>query len=217
MSTLVMLIDFDNVEPNLKSAGAVGLAKTLIPVIPSSVLDRHNSIQARLYGGWRNQGTLTTSAQRLVPDIRVGSPTVVGNPNPGQNNPLRLKVELADGPMGCVTPLQETLVRDRGLRKFRTRSLPWSNCVDPSANCGLSQYYSLSHVTSCSTMGCSCRVDDILVRDEQKMVDTLIVADIAHQALVQRASDIVVVVSQFKSKGYIGLVSHSIVALMVTD
>ncbi|WP_020561908.1 Thivi_2564 family membrane protein [Methylosarcina fibrata] len=28
---------------------------------------------------------------------------------------------------------------------------------------------------------------------------------------------IIVVVSQFKSKGYIGLVSHSIVALMVTD
>lgn len=195
MPTLAMLIDYDNLDVSLTRAGAVSLAKLLVPIIPISVLVRYDSILARLYGGWRAQGALTTAAQRLIPDIRAGSPTVIGSGQPSPNSRLRLTVELALGPIGVIAPLDETFVRDRGLRKFRARRSAWPECATPGANCGLGQYASLSHATSCSTGGCSSRLGDIFVRDEQKMVDTLIVADIAQQALVQKAPDVVVVSS----------------------
>lgn len=130
MAALVVFVDYDNVEPGLTRAGPVSLAKLLIPLVPGAVLARHDGITVRLYGGWRSQGTLTTSAQRLVPDIRAASPSVVATPHAGSLTQLRLTVELADKPIGSSTPLSETLVKERGLRKFRARSTPWSECAD---------------------------------------------------------------------------------------
>lgn len=195
MSNLAVLVDFDNVEPSLTRAGAVNLAKSLVSLVPASVLARHTSVQVRLYGGWRSKGTLTTTAQKLIPAIRAGSPTVVGRPGAeGGGAPIRLTVELAEGPIGMPTQLQETLVRDRDLRKFRARST-WEECATPGGGCGMSVQSTLTHATPCSVAGCTSRLGHILVRDEQKMVDTLLVADIAYQALALKTTDIVVVSS----------------------
>lgn len=194
MPTLRIFIDYDNVEPTLKSAGPVSLAKLLIPSVPASVLHKYNAVRARLYGGWRCQGGLTVSAQRLIPDIRSGSPTIVSNPS-STGTPLRLLVELAEGPLGTTLILEETLARERGIRKFRTRRPPWAECASPAANCGLAYAAAFTHNTLCSTLGCNTRLEKILICDEQKMVDTLIVADLAHEALVQQANDLVIVSS----------------------
>ena len=189
-----MLVDFDNVEPGLKSAGPVSLARLLVPLVPEAVLARHDSVVVRLYGGWRSQGLLTTLAQRLVPDIRSGSPTIVAVTHSGARHQFRLTVELADCPIGTSAPLQETLVKDRDLRKFRSRPAGWPECATPSM-CGFGHVVGVSHATACSRPGCASRLGHVLVRDEQKMVDTLIVADIAFQALSHRATDVVIVSS----------------------
>lgn len=194
MPNLTVLVDFDNVEPSLTRAGPINLAKSLVPLVPSAVLARYDSIQVRLYGGWRSMGTLTKGAQRLIPDIRAGSPTVVGRPGPSTGTPIRLTVELAEGPIGMTTQLQETLVHDRDLRRFRARAT-WAECANPGSGCGMNSYSALSHATPCSASGCGSRLSHVLVRDEQKMVDTLLVADIAHQALALKATDVVVVSS----------------------
>lgn len=194
MSNLAVLVDFDNVESSLTRAGAVSLAKLLVPLIPTSVLARHSSVQVRLYGGWRSLGTLTTGAQRLIPDIRAGSPTVAVRPGTGTGSPIRLTVELAEGPLGMSATLEETFVRNRDLRNFRARST-WAECANPGAGCGMNVHSALTHSTSCTASGCASQLRHVLVRDEQKMVDTLLVADIAYQALALKATDIVVVSS----------------------
>lgn len=187
-------MDFDNVEAGLKAAGPVGLARLLVTLVPEAVLARHDAALVRLYGGWRAQGNLTNLAQRLVPDIRSSSPTVVPVRHTGQRHQLRLTVELADCPIGTTAPLQEMLVKDRDLRKFRTRPSGWAQCAAPST-CGFGNVAGLTHATPCGNLGCASRLGDVLVRDEQKMVDTLIVADLAFQALSARATDVVVVSS----------------------
>lgn len=194
MPTLVVLVDFDNVDPVLARAGALSLARNLVSLIPSPVLARHSEVQVRLYGGWRSSGALTKHAQRLIPDIRSGSPTVVGRPGLNAGPPLRLTVELAEGPIGTTVRFQETLALDRPLRKFRARAT-WPECVSPGAGCGMALYSRLSHATVCQVPGCASRLSGLLVRDEQKMVDTLLVADIAYQALSLKATDVVVVSS----------------------
>lgn len=207
--TLTMLIDYDNVDPSLTRAGPISLAKSLVQTIPANTLGQYNTLRARLYGGWRVQGALTVSAQRLVPDMRSGSPTIISNPTRTSGMPLRLIVEFAEGPLGTGVILEETLVKDRTLRKFRALPTPWTECQSPTRNCGMAHVDSFAHDTQCSTQGCTNRLGKILVRDEQKMVDTLLVADIAHQALVQRANDVVVVSSDVDMWPGVLLAAHA--------
>lgn len=195
ISKLVILVDYDNVEPQHKAAGPVALARLLSTTVPEDVLARHTAILVRLYGGWRERGgNLTTSAQRLIPDIRSGSPCVVRLEHSGALHQYRLTIELADGPLGSSITLQETLARDRSLRKFRARAGVLPVCASP-ANCGMSPYFGVTQATPCSISGCACTLGDVLIRDEQKMVDTLLVADIAVHTFTSGATDLVVVSS----------------------
>jgi len=188
------LVDYDNVELSLTRPGPVNFAKVLVPLIPGQVVSQYSEINVRLYGGWRSQGRLTTIAQRLVPDIYASSPAYVAIAHAGSTMQLRLTVELADKPIGLSSPLTETLVKERDLRKFRARLVPWSHCANPGT-CTFNQFIGLTYNTACGNVGCANRLGNVFVRDEQKMVDTLIVADIAYQALSKKAKDIVIVSS----------------------
>jgi len=192
--TLFVLVDFDNVGLNVRRAGAVACARILIQKIPVGVLSTYDSITVRHYGGWRSNGTATQAAQQLVPDIVRDSPTVISLMQPtGQSN-KKITVELAIGPIGTSIVLSETLVRDRNLRRFRANAGRLRNCLNV-ANCGLGGFFALRSTTNCSDAACDMTLGDMLVRDEQKMVDTLVVADMAYLATVQRAVDLVVVSS----------------------
>ena len=188
------MVDYDNVEPRHKAAGPVALGRVLAAAVPEDVLTRHTAILVRLYGGWRERGNLTPSAQRLIPDIRSGSPCIVQLEHSGAFHPFRLTTELADGPLGSSISLEETLVRERGLRKFRARSGALPTCASQSS-CGMNPYLRVTQATACSVAGCGSTLGDVLVRDEQKMVDTLLVADIAVHTFTTGASDLVVVSS----------------------
>ena len=194
MSDLTMFVDYDNVQPSHTRAGPVSLARMLVALVPTEVLARYKTVTVRLYGGWRSKANLTRLAQRLIPQIRAGSPGVVTTQHAGCTLNLRLMVELADKPIGASLPLEGTLVEDRGLRKFSARSLPWSECANVG-RCGFSDYSYLTHSSACEESGCSMKLGDLLVRNEQKMVDTLIVADIAQHVHVAKASDLIVVSS----------------------
>jgi hypothetical protein len=194
LSDLMVLVDYDNVDRIHTRAGPVTLAKALAAIAPPSILANYGGVTVRLYGGWREQSTLTTMAQRLIPDIRAGSPCIVSSTHNGKVSNLRLTVELAEKPIGMSSIFEQTMVKDRGLRNFRALRRPWSECAN-AGSCGLDNFAHLRSDTNCSNMGCSTKLSDIFVRDEQKMVDTLIVADIAHQAFVAKARNIVVVSS----------------------
>lgn len=191
---LTLFIDFDNVDPALRIAGPVALAKALVAAVPSDLSTTYPAIHARFYGGWRNAGLLTNAAQALIPDIRANAPTMLRVSHDGVAKVIRLSVELVDRPIGTMAMLGETFARERRIRKFRVRPLPWKQCLTPNS-CGMASFTSLGHTTGCSAGACGMRLQDILVQDEQKMVDTLIVADIAYQTLIQKMLDVVVVSS----------------------
>lgn len=195
MQALNVFVDYDNVDPSLKRAGPVSLGRTLAGYIPSATLVQYDAVKIRLYGGWRVKGSLTNAAQRIIPDIQANSLTVFNISLDGGMKPIRLKIELAQTPISNNILLEETLVRDRDLRKFRVKQSQWTECAAPGLRCGFSQFSSLAYDTPCTTTGCSSKLSDLFVRDEQKMVDTLLVADLTYQCLSQNASNIVVVSS----------------------
>jgi hypothetical protein len=194
VADLTVFVDYDNVQAAHASAGAVNLGRMVVSLLPTFVLVRYTAVAVRLYGGWRSNAKLTRLAQRLIPDIRQGSPSVISIQHEGSNISLRLTVELADKPIGATVPLEETLVFDRDLRKFRTKAPPWQHCSNVGS-CGFGTFSSVGHASACGESTCSMKLGDLLVRDEQKMVDTLIVADMAQCVHVAKASDVVVVSS----------------------
>lgn len=194
MSLLFVLVDYDNVESSHRRAGPVNLARMLVAQLPFALISKYATVMVRLYGGWRVEAGPTIAAQKLVPDIQANSPTVVNVSGAGTSRQVKVTVELAHGPIGSRKIFEETLVRDRGLRKFRSIPVPWSQCANVGA-CGMQPFHQARFDTACSTSGCGTRLGDVLVRDEQKMVDTLLVSDIAQQAVLLRAPDVVVVSS----------------------
>jgi uncharacterized LabA/DUF88 family protein len=194
LSQLYVFVDYDNVEDSLRLAGPVNLAKIIALKIPSSVVLSHTDLVFRLYGGWRVDGLLTHVAQGFVPIIQQQSPVYISIDDAGTPKQIRLIVELADKPFGASTPLQDSFVKDRDLRNFRSKSIPWPDCKNARA-CGFKMLVNVTQSMVCPDSGCNTELRSVLVRDEQKMVDTLIVADIAYIALNQRATDVVLVSS----------------------
>lgn len=193
MTILSVLVDFDNVEVIHRRPGPVSLSKMLISLLPPSLVARHTGIAVRLYGGWRVNSVRTRLAQQLVPDIQSNSPCMISVNRLGSPATLRMNVELADGPIATRVILEGTFAQERSLRKFSVRN-PLPACAN-SVACGMSQFQNVSHATSCTLASCASTLGDILVRDEQKMVDTLMVADMAHQAFVNGSKDLVLVSS----------------------
>ncbi len=194
MSELNIFVDFDNIENKFLCGGPIALSRTIAAIVPLEIISGYLGITVRLYGGWRWNGNLTHQAQYLIPKIRAGSPGVIPIKIDNAVINFRLRVELAEKPIGYSNLLGRTFVKERSLRKFRVKSTPWDGCTS-SGSCGLSHLNSATHATKCPDPSCAVMMGSILIRDEQKMVDTLIVADIAQLALVDKAKNIVVVSS----------------------
>lgn len=194
MATLMVLVDYDNIEPAFNQGGPVALAKVICTALPTGLTSIHEEVRIRLYGGWRENGVLTTFAQRLIPVIRADSPTYISIQHGGAVSKTRLVVELAEAPIGSSAILENMMVKERSIRKFRARKSTIHSCASPSA-CGFGHLSALNHSTRCSTASCSTRLEALFVRDEQKMVDTLMVADMAHTAYSLKAKEIVIVSS----------------------
>lgn len=187
-------MDYDNLNAPLKAVGPVDLGKILLSIVPLNVVAKYSLVDVRLYGGWRSNGLLTTSAQRLLPTIHASSPSIISIAHAGATTRLRFTVQLAESPIWARERFTETFVKNRSLRKFRASQSPWQTCQTPSA-CGFDQILGVNHLSTCANATCTAKLGDILVRDEQKMVDTHVVADIAHHALATNAVDLVVVSS----------------------
>lgn len=191
---LYVLIDYDNVDETLRRAGPVALARLIFARIPAAVSDRHTLVTVRMYGGWRQRGVLTRNAQSLTPDIRANTPTIAKYSSKGITKQIRLEVELADTSIGLSLPLSDTLVSDRNIRKFHANRSALTRCTNTSS-CGLRQFSALSYRDACAELSCEHQLGDLLVRDEQKMVDTLLVSDAAYVSLFLQEPDVVIVSS----------------------
>lgn len=194
MSALAVLVDYDNIEPAHRSQGPISLVRMILSHLPANLLHPYSGVQARLYGGWRTATGLTTLAQELIPDLRANSPTMVSVAYVGVAKSIKVDVTLAQGPLGTRKVLEETHTRNRELRHFHSRPQPWQGCAD-AQNCGFKGLSKASKATPCGATGCFVRLGDILAQNEQKMVDTLLVADIAHQTFIAKANEVVVVCS----------------------
>lgn len=190
---LNVLVDYDNVPAALWAPGPVKTAAAICARLPASVVGSEPQLTVRLYGGWKTGSISTHRAQQLIPQLALGH-SYMARPGHAPGAPqIRLVVQLALAPLGAQTQFETTLAKDRAIRSFRPRQ-GITACAQPTA-CGMAYLAKLTHTTPCTAPNCSMTPQDLFVRDEQKMVDTLMVADMAHAAYVDGDQDIVVVTS----------------------
>ncbi len=185
---MLILVDYDNLPQIDRSAGVDHVVRKLVALLPL-VASSSQRIRVRLYGGWYEAGNLTRYGQRLFADIRRCSPVRIAQSN---GTVVLSDIELVYSSLAHPRTLVGNTYREQPIRHgIRCQSRPWLQCANES-NCSVSAIESFISNGICPNMACSVMPTDLLTRMEQKVVDTMMVADLAH-AQDQGYQDICVV------------------------
>lgn len=186
---MIVLVDYDNIEKQLIRLGVSHVVNAIISKINPAdvgVGDRHITI--RLYGGWYENSRFTSRAQKLSVDITKDFPATSYLSD--KTSAVIVKCELA-----------YSLLADPGnhlFHTFRARGVPDGLKADHPGLCGCTRlrcpiietykFVSNGKCTECGTIS----PNDIFYRGEQKLVDTMLTADLIFSS---KASNYICVVS----------------------
>lgn len=173
---MIVLVDYNNVLETERRRGIVYLVDRIISVLDPEHIRRYRRIALRLYDGWYEMQSPTRHAQQIAADVQKAFPsTRTLTDKAGAFNAI-VNVELA-----------YSLRCDPGVNiwhTYRQRSTfnnlschpPHSvGCTSPA--CVLSPIHTFFSTGKCPTPGCNVTPSDLFTRNEQKLVDSMIVAD----------------------------------------
>jgi hypothetical protein len=176
-----ILVDYDNVLPQMKREGLLNFCSRVINAIANRKMHFAQRCRMRLYGGWYETKSLTERAKALITEIQQNFPGVVPwstNKSSGQS---LAKVEMAYSLE--VQPgrhLFYTLrVRDFS-EPIQCNESRVRRCGEP--NCPVRIVSDFFRQKKCPSDGCHTLPGDVLRKQEQKLVDTMITADLIHLA-----------------------------------
>jgi hypothetical protein len=187
-----VLVDFDNIPIQIRKQGSsytVDRIFTALKPVLSQV--NANELDFRLYGGWDENHGMSRMAQQLSADLRANFPKIVNSDHVQPSVPLRLSVSLA----------QSLEILPRNLLPNTLRSIPVQkefNCTKPSkigcanANCPINPLTDFLNTGACPVRGCLFTPAAVLKKLEQKLVDTMMVADMIYLARADNAAIAVV-------------------------
>jgi hypothetical protein len=178
-----VLIDFDNVLPHMKREGLVNVCSRVVNAVANRKMYFAQRCRVRLYGGWYEDQSLTRQAEELITEIEGGFPTViqwVTNKGSGQ---CLAKVEMAYSLE--VEPARHLFYTHR-TRDFseqvQCNASRLARCGDP--DCPMRVVSEFFRLKKCPNPGCRTTPGDLLWKREQKLVDTMLTADLIHLAKV---------------------------------
>ncbi len=187
-----VLIDYDNVLQGERQKGLNHVVKSILKKLPNSVLSHGASIVVRLYGGWYRSSQLSRHAQDLSIQIKRYYPGTLALGTANMRRSVFISVVLARSLL--IDPSRDILntYRVRGVpSNLRPKAFPFQACAQ-KARCPLVGAHTLLQTSRCSDSSCGVRIADVITRHEQKLVDTMLTADLIHAAS-SGISDIVVV------------------------
>ena len=192
---LHILVDFDNLARFSKGKTVEAVLRHIESKVPDSFLVGRTRIEMRLYGGWVNGQALTRQAQQLSANLQTSFPsTALRSNSTGTLETRFFNATFARSGLSLPSELlRDTFVRNRSVRNIYVDQGGWTHCAAP-AHCSLSGIEKFINTRECHNASCSLSLQDLVKQDEQKQVDTLLVADMAELVLKQ-ANDRVVVVS----------------------
>lgn len=176
---MIALVDYDNVDSADRRRGVEHVVSRIIRILGYNRLHSSTRIRFRLYGGWFEEARLSTSGQKISSEIQI-FPKVHTVSENAFTHRLIVNVEMAESML--IDP-QVSIPYT-----FRMKSIPHNlKCAVPPfhgcndvAGCPIRGTRNLIKKERCPNAGCAASIRDVLTRAEQKLVDTMIVADLLY-------------------------------------
>ena len=193
---LYILVDYDNLGRFRESNTLDVIIRHIESRIPDLFVTGISRIEVRLYGGWFIGQSLTRQAQTLAVQMQAYFPaTIQRQSTSGIPETRILSVEFArSGLFLPAVSLPETFMPGRSVGGLQINQSGWRACAAP-ASCSLVAIERFLREDQCSLSTCTVTTRDLLRRNEQKQVDTLLVADLAELTLRQSAKRVALVSS----------------------
>lgn len=180
--TLAVFIDYDNLLPVHKDAGILDVVTKVLNKIPLDDAIVRAKCDVRVYGGWYEGTQITRLAQDVTVAIQNEFPSVIRFKTPEYAGvSIIVNAELA------VALLEEpghhlfnTYRRKGKPANVRVEEPAVVGCAD--AACILPLTKNLLKTGTCPRPGCSVVVSDLVYRQEQKIVDTMLSCDLIYAA-----------------------------------
>lgn len=193
---LFVLVDYDNLG-NFRAAKTLdAVVRHIESRIPDDFLRAISRLDVRLYGGWTIGRSLTRQAQLIGTEIQANFPATIQRLDRSGNLVTRI-LTVAFARAGLFLPnedLADTFVPRRSVRNIQVDPSGWRACARPHG-CHLAPIETFLRQGQCVVGGCGVTGQELLRRNEQKQVDTLLVADMAELVLRQGAKRIAIVSS----------------------
>jgi hypothetical protein len=180
---MVALIDWDNLDDRDRRQGpryvADKLWTTLVALVPALLQDVQN-FDVRLYGGWygwNGPRNITPMATQLTAAVQTDFPFILRDPSTRQS--VKISGELAHSLLRLPKQVLPHTFRQR-------QGSPKLSCVDPLrlgctvSSCPMANIHQFFTLRKCPETSCIRSIDQFLSRAEQKLVDTMLVADLIH-------------------------------------
>ena len=187
---MIALVDYDNLRVR---PGRLRYAMTrLLDAIGARQFAEDARLRCRLYGGWFDQFRLSKRAQRIIHEMSDTFPRRMTAPNGEGSASVLVHMELARALVGDRIDLTHTYRRRSVPPNLSCAPAPFDGCASPS-RCPIAALTQFVEEAGCPTPNCDVTPDAVLRRDEQKLVDSMLVADLIR--LAQTTSERLVVVS----------------------
>lgn len=184
---MIVLVDYDNISNHSRQKGLSYLVDRTVRLLEFSTLKSEQRVLIRLYGGWYILDKLTRIAQSLATTIQEEFPKPITILEKSETHTVSVNVELAYSL--AVNPAKHLwhTYRPRGLQSNLLCSSPDSvGCTDP--NCPLTIVYDFFKNNRCPKPTCTIVPENLLQRAEQKLVDTMLTADLIHYSKTGHAN-----------------------------
>ena len=185
-----LLIDYDNLLEKHKKPGLALLLERILARVHSAGTTISSRVHTRLYGGWYDGLNLSRRAQALAADLHRNFPLLFRRPT--TQPPVFVSAELAlTLALDRTTHFHHTFRRQSSSPGVRCRDPRSLGCVESS--CPAAATHQMLRTGSCPQPDCNWTTRDLLYRASQKLVDTMLTADLI--GLASQSSEPVVVVS----------------------
>ena len=189
----MLFIDYDNLLGSHKQAGVLDVVTSALLMEPLRTSHSVGHCDVRVYGGWYEGSKLTPLAQQVSVQLQSIFPAIIRCPTTlDQICALSAEAEMA-----------YALSEEPGhhlLDTFRRKRVPTNiKCVEPTtagcqeSSCSLAFLPVFLVSGKCPNATCNISIEDLLFRNEQKLVDTMLTCDIIYST--RQNCDLIIAVS----------------------
>ena len=189
---MFILIDYDNIPRELRRWGVEHVVRRIASSFAHLVDGQDNSLRFRLYGGWFEASTLTKPAQDIQDEVDELSTFPILRQDGTRLGLARVQLALSMliDPTVAIT---HTFRRKGPPTGLQCTTRPWLTCA-AEASCPLFAVVDFVAKDICPSETCALGPSDVFYRQEQKMVDTMLVVDVM-QGIREEANALAVVSS----------------------